>query len=90
MDKSEKILKVISDFIENGLLTSQDVKKQLLTNLTIWIIVILIILTNLKFKKEDLVDKLELVQKEEFEVLKKIVEKQTKEINKLKRKKSKR
>tara|TARA_X000000368_G_C23047424_1_gene719767 strand:- start:2441 stop:2671 length:231 start_codon:yes stop_codon:yes gene_type:complete len=76
MDKSEKILKVISDFIENGLLTSQDVKKQLLTNL--------------KFKKEDLVDKLELVQKEEFEVLKKIVEKQTKEINKLKRKKSKR
>ena len=73
---SEKILKVISDFIENGLLTSQDVKKQLLTNL--------------KFKKEDLVDKLELVQKEEFEVLKKIVEKQTKEINKLKRKKSKR
>ena len=33
MDKSEKILKVISDFIENGLLTSQDVKKQLLTNL---------------------------------------------------------
>ena len=76
MDKSEKILKVISDFIENGLLTTQDVKKQLLTNL--------------KFKKEDLVDKLELVQKEEFEVLKKIVEKQTKEINKLKRKKSKR
>ena len=76
MDKSEKILKVISDFIENGLLTSQDVKKQLLTNL--------------KFKKEDLVDKLELVQKEEFEILKKIVEKQTKEINKLKRKKSKR
>ena len=72
MDKSEKILKVISDFIENGILTSQDVKKQLLTDL--------------KFKKEDLVDKLELVQKEEFEVLKKIVEKQTKEINKLKKK----
>tara|TARA_B100002051_G_C16743103_1_gene645643 strand:- start:891 stop:1118 length:228 start_codon:yes stop_codon:yes gene_type:complete len=72
MNKSEKILKVISDFIENGILTSQDVKKQLLTDL--------------KFKKEDLVDKLELVQKEEFEVLKKIVEKQTKEINKLKKK----
>ena len=72
MNKSEKILKVISDFIENRILTSQDVKKQLLTDL--------------KFKKEDLVDKLELVQKEEFEVLKKIVEKQTKEINKLKKK----
>ena len=71
MNNSEKLLELISGFIKNGLLTSQDVKKE--------------ILTNLKFKKDSLVDKLQLVTREEFEILKKIVQKQDKEIKRLKK-----
>ena len=77
MNNSEKILKMLSGFIEAGILTSNDLKKE--------------ILTSLKFKKEDLVNKLDLVKREELVVLKKIIEKQQKEINSLKKnKKSKR
>tara|TARA_B100002051_G_C16633543_1_gene584615 strand:+ start:103 stop:336 length:234 start_codon:yes stop_codon:yes gene_type:complete len=71
MNNSEKLLELISSFIKNGVLTSQDVKKE--------------ILTSLKFKKDDLVDKLQLVSREEFEILKKIVQKQEKEIKKIKK-----
>jgi BMFP domain-containing protein YqiC len=73
MNNSEKILKIISNFIETGILTSQDAKKELINNL--------------KFKRDDLIDKLELVSREEFNVLKKIVEKQQSTIDKLNRKK---
>ena len=73
MNNSEKILKMLSGFIEAGILTSKDLKKELLTSL--------------KFKKEDLVNKLDLVKREELVVLKKIIEKQQKEINSLKRNK---
>ena len=73
MNNSEKILKMLSGFIEAGILTSNDLKKE--------------ILTSLKFKKEDLVNKLDLVKKEELLVLKKIIEKQQKEINNLKKNK---
>ena len=73
MNNSEKILKMLSGFIEAGILTSEDLKKELLTSL--------------KFKKEDLVNKLDLVKKEELLVLKKIIEKQQKEINNLKKNK---
>ena len=73
MNNSEKILKMLSGFIEAGILTSEDLKKELLTSL--------------KFKKEDLVNKLDLVKREELLVLKKIIEKQQKEINSLKRNK---
>jgi BMFP domain-containing protein YqiC len=69
MNNSEKILKIISNFIETGILTSQDAKKELINNL--------------KFKRDDLIDKLELVSREEFNVLKKIVEKQQSTIDKL-------
>ena len=62
MSNSEKILKTISMLIENGLLTSKDLKEE--------------IKTDLKFKKDKLVRKFDLVSREEFEVLKKIVEKQ--------------
>ena len=62
MSKSEKILKSISGLIENGILNSQDIKKE--------------ITTDLKFKKDKIINKLELVSREEFEVLKKIVQKQ--------------
>jgi len=75
MSKSEKIIKLLSDFVENGILSSQDVKKE--------------ILTNFKFKKDDLIDKLDLVSREEFEVLKKVIARQEIEIKKLSKKKTK-
>tara|TARA_B100001029_G_C15033951_1_gene438885 strand:+ start:44 stop:289 length:246 start_codon:yes stop_codon:yes gene_type:complete len=73
MNNSQKILKMLSGLIEGGILTSKDIKKELLTSL--------------KFKQEDLVNKLNLVKREEIIVLKKIIEKQQKEINILKRNK---
>ncbi len=71
MNNSQKILKMISGFIEAGILTSQDLKKELSTSI--------------KFKKENFAGKLDLVTKQEFEILKKLIEKQQKEINKLKK-----
>ena len=62
MSNSEKILKTLSNLIENGVLTTQDIQKE--------------ISTDLKFKKNKIMNKLELVSREEFEVLKKIVQKQ--------------
>jgi BMFP domain-containing protein YqiC len=73
MNNSEKVLKVLSNFIETGILTSQDAKKELINNL--------------KFKRDDLIDKLQLVSRDEFNVLKKIIEKQQKQINLLKKNK---
>jgi|TARA_B110000914_G_C15229554_1_gene338974 BMFP domain-containing protein YqiC len=75
MNNSEKILKLLSSFIENGILSSKDVKKE--------------IFTNLKFKKDNMFEKLELVNRSEFEILKKLVQKQDKEIIKLKKKSKK-
>tara|TARA_X000001036_G_scaffold411742_2_gene424721 strand:+ start:535 stop:780 length:246 start_codon:yes stop_codon:yes gene_type:complete len=69
MRNSEKILKSLSSLIENGILTSQDIQKE--------------ISTDFKFKKDKLINKLELVSREEFEVLKKIVQKQDLIIKKL-------
>ncbi|MFL2882912.1 MAG: accessory factor UbiK family protein [Pelagibacteraceae bacterium] len=76
MSKSEKLFKILSSLAENGILTTMDAKNE--------------ILNNLKFKKDNFLDKLQLVSREEFEVLKKIVQKQEKEIEKLKKKKLKR
>ena len=61
MDTSKKLLKLMSSFIENGILTTQDARKE--------------ILTNLKFKRDDLIQKLDLVSREDFEALKKLVQK---------------
>ena len=69
MSNSEKILKTISSLIENGILSSKDLKKE--------------ISTDLKFKKDKIINKLELVSRQEFEVLKKIVQKQDTIIKKL-------
>ena len=69
MNNSEKILKSLSSLIENGILTSQDIKKE--------------ISTDFKFKKEKIINKLELVSRKEFEILKKIVQKQDILIKKL-------
>jgi|TARA_B100000929_G_scaffold197572_1_gene156763 BMFP domain-containing protein YqiC len=76
MNNPEKFLKMISSLIETGVLTSQDLAKGLLTSM--------------KFNREKLANKLDLVTREEFIVLKKIIEKQQKEIDNLKKKKSKR
>ncbi len=76
MRNSEKFLKTLSSLIENGILTSKDIKKE--------------ISTDLKFKKDKLISKLDLVSREEFEVLKKLVQKQEAAIKLLKKKKSKR
>ena len=76
MNNSEKILKMVSKLIETGVLTSQDVAKS--------------IITSAKFNKEKIANKLDLVTREEFDVLKKVIEKQQKEILNLKKKKSKR
>ena len=73
MSNSEKILKTISNLIETGILTSKDIRKELSTDL--------------KFKKDKIINKLELVSRKEFEVLKKLVEKQEIRINKLQKKK---
>tara|TARA_X000001036_G_C20425916_1_gene703103 strand:- start:550 stop:795 length:246 start_codon:yes stop_codon:yes gene_type:complete len=69
MSNSEKILKSLSRLIENGILTSNDLKKE--------------ISTDLKFKKDKIINKLELVSRKEFEILKKIVQKQDTLIKKL-------
>ena len=69
MSNSEKILKSLSSLIENGILTSKDIRKEISTD---W-----------KFKKDKIINKLELVSREEFEVLKKIVQKQDAVIKKL-------
>ena len=69
MSNSEKILKTLSSLIESGILTSKDIKKE--------------ISTDLKFQREKIIGKLDLVSREEFEILKKIVQKQDTIIKKL-------
>ena len=76
MSDKEKILKMLSSLLETGILTVNDVKKELITNF--------------KFKKDNIVSKLDLVSREEFEILKKLVEKQDLKIKKLTKKKLKR
>ena len=55
MNNPEKFLKMISSLIETGVLTSQDLAKGLLTSM--------------KFNREKLANKLDLVTREEFIVL---------------------
>ena len=72
MSDSEKLLKTLSSLIENGILTSKDIKKE--------------ISTDFKFKRDKLIDKLRLVSRDEFEVLKKLVQKQEVILKKLSKK----
>ena len=76
MNNSEKLLKTLSSLIENGILTSKDIKNE--------------ISTDLKFQRDKLINKLQLVSKEEFNILKKLVQKQELTIKKLLKKKSNR
>ena len=73
MSNSEKLFKTLSSLIENGILTSKDIKKE--------------ISTDLKFTRDKLINKFQLVSREEFEILKKLVQKQELTIKKLSNKK---
>jgi|TARA_B110000444_G_C18731418_1_gene543485 BMFP domain-containing protein YqiC len=75
MNNSEKLLKTLSSLIENGILSSKDIKKE--------------ISTDLKFQRDKLINKLQLVSREEFNILKKLVQKQELTIKKLLKKKTK-
>ena len=74
MKNSEKILKTLSNLIENGIITTSDIKRE--------------ISTDFKFKKDKLINSLQLVSRDEFEILKKIVQKQDATIKKLMKNKS--
>ena len=73
MRNPEKLLKTLSELIENCILTTKDIKKE--------------ISTDFQFKKDKIINKLELVTREEFEILKKIVQKQDALIKKLQKNK---
>ena len=73
MRNSEKFLKTISELIENGIVSSKDLKKE--------------ISTDFKFQKDKILNSLNLVSREEFEVLKKIVQKQDLMIKKIQKNK---
>ena len=80
MSKSDELVNFLSKLLEKGILNSQDVKKE--------------IITNFKFKRDKAINDLRLVSRDDFDILKKIVEKQGEDIKKLKKlkkpKKSKR
>ena len=69
MSNSEKILKALSELIEKSIITSKDIKKE--------------ISNELKFKKDKIINDLDLVSRNEFDVLKKIVQNQDLIIKKL-------
>jgi len=71
MEKYNKLLNKVSELIEKGLFTSQDFKKD--------------VENALKFKLENIINRLNLVSREEFEVQKKMIEKLQKELNKKKK-----
>jgi len=73
MEKYNKLLRNITELIEKGLFTSQDLKRE--------------IEDSLKFKVENITNRLNLVSREEFEVQKKIIQKLQKELNNLEIKK---
>ena len=73
MKNSQKILKVLADIIETGVLSSKDIKNELTSSL--------------KFKRDKIINNLDLVNRKEFEVLKKLVQKQELTIKKLLKKK---
>ena len=75
MEKYNKLLRNITELIENGLFTSKNLKKE--------------VEDSLKFKMEIVANKLNLVSREEFEVQKKIIEKLQKDLVKLKFQKTK-
>ena len=72
MEKYNKFLRNITELIEKGLFTSKDLKKE--------------VEDAIKFKVENVTNRLNLVSREEFEVQKKRIEKLQKDLIKLKTK----
>lgn len=62
---------MLSTFLENGILTSKDAKKE--------------VINNLKFQRDKIVDKFDLVTRDELDILKKLIEKQQKQLDSLKK-----
>ena len=75
MEKYNKLLRNITELIEKGLFSSEDVKKE--------------VEDSLKLKMEIIANKLNLVSREEFEIQKKLLEKLQKDLIKEKNKKIK-
>ena len=75
MEKYNKLLRNITELIEQGLFNSKDLKKE--------------VEDSLKFKMEILANKLKLVSREEFEVQKKMIQKIQNDIASIKAKKNK-
>ena len=73
MEKYNKFLRNITELIEKGLFTSKDLKKE--------------VENVIKFKMENIANRLNLISREEFEVQKKRIEKLQKDLIKLKTKK---
>ena len=72
MEKYNKFLRNISELIEKGQFTSKNLKKE--------------VENEFRFQLENMVGKLNLVSREEFEVQKKVIEKLEKKISKIKKK----
>ena len=73
MSKSDELVNFLSKLLEKGILNSQDVKKE--------------IITNLKFKRDKVINDLRLVSKEDFDIFKKIRRKTRRGDKKLKKQK---
>ena len=75
MEKSKKFFENMAKLIEQGIFSSKDLKKE--------------VENALKFKMENIANKLNFVSREEFEIQKKIIQKIQKDIVGLKIKKNK-
>jgi len=75
MEKYNKFLRNIAELLEKGLFSSKDLKKE--------------VKNALQFQTENIVNKLNLVSREEFEVQKKLIEKLRSDLHKIKNKKVK-
>ena len=76
MEKYNKFMENIAQLIEKGFFTSKEIKRE--------------VEKNIKFTAENVVNRLNLVSREEFEVQKKIIEKLKQDLNKIKKTSSKR
>jgi BMFP domain-containing protein YqiC len=72
MEKYNKILRNITELVEKGLFASKDIRKE--------------VKEAVKIKVEDIVNKLNLVSREEFEVQKKLILKLQRDLIKAKKK----
>ena len=75
MEKNNKFLRNIAELIEKGLFSSKDLKKELENAL--------------KFKAENIANRLNLVSREEFEIQKKMIDKLRQDFIKFKAKQTK-